>query len=239
VRQCNGAAPTETNASLQFFVALDNVPDVKVETTNSGSMTQEVFMVYAKHFVEALPAEHRPVMLFLDGHASRWNKYALKFLMLASHTSIWAQPNDAGVNKRFHSAIEEECRRVRHKLKVATIHYFNSNFAKGWRTFLKLEHEDLRCLEVNNATREFQRTGLFPYDPFAEAWTEAIQTLGQGQKPKDGTHYEIFVNKNIPTLTESESIVLRDGLNLNLDDSDLKDFHDIELAQIRGMQILA
>jgi len=104
VRQHNGAAPTETNASLQFFVALDNVPDVKVETTNSGSMTQEVFMVYAKHFVEALPAEHGPVMLFLDGHASRWNKYALKFLMdncvfaffLASHTSIWARPNDGG-----------------------------------------------------------------------------------------------------------------------------------------------
>ena len=70
MRQCHGAAPTETNASLQFFVALDNIPDVKVETTNSGSMTQEVFMVYAKHFVEALPAGHGPVMLFLDGHLS-------------------------------------------------------------------------------------------------------------------------------------------------------------------------
>jgi len=104
---------------------------------------------------------------------------------------------------------------------------------------LKLKCEDLHHLGVNNATHAFQCTVLFPYDPFAEAWTEAIQTLGQGQKPKDGTHYEIFVNENIPTLTESESIVLRDGLNLNLDDSDLKDFHDIELAQIRGMQILA
>ncbi len=94
-----------SNASLQFFVALDNVPDVKVEMTNSGSMTQEVFMVYAKHFIEALPVGHGPVMLFLDGHPSHWNKYALKFLMencvfaffLASHTSIWAQPNNAGV----------------------------------------------------------------------------------------------------------------------------------------------
>jgi len=102
---------------------------------------------------------------------------------------------------------------------------------------LKLEREDLRRVGVNNATRAFERTGLFPYNPFAEAWTEAIQTIGQGQKPKDGTHYEIFVNENLPTLTESESVILRNGLNL--EDSDLKEFHDIELAKIRGMHILA
>jgi len=41
-----------------------------------------------------------PVILFLDGHGSHWNRNALKFLMdnkvfpffLASHTSIWSQP---------------------------------------------------------------------------------------------------------------------------------------------------
>ena len=70
-------------------------------------MTQEVFFVYAKHFVNVLPPNHGPVILFLDGHASRWNSHALQYFMdnkvypffLASHTSIWAQPNDAGVNK--------------------------------------------------------------------------------------------------------------------------------------------
>jgi len=64
-------------------------------------------MVYAKHFVETLPARDGPVMLFLDGYASHWNKYALKYCMencvfmffLASQMSIWAQPNDVGVNK--------------------------------------------------------------------------------------------------------------------------------------------
>jgi len=101
---------------------------------------------------------------------------------------------------------------------------------------LKLEREDLHLLAVNNATRAFQRTGLFPYNPFAEAWTEAIETIGQGQKPHAGTHYEIFVNENIPNLTESESVVLCDGLNL--EDSDLRGFHDLEVAKIRGMHIL-
>jgi len=107
VRQRNGETPTDTNTSPRFTVELDNIPDVLVETTSSGSMTQEVFMVYAKHFVKSLPSGHGPVFLFMDGHASRWNNFALKYLtdnrvftfFLASHTSIWSQPNDAGVNK--------------------------------------------------------------------------------------------------------------------------------------------
>jgi len=82
VRQRNGETPTETSTSLRWSIALDNIPDVKVETTNSGSMTQEVFLTYAKHFVESLPTDHEPVILFLDGHASCWNKYALKFLWI-------------------------------------------------------------------------------------------------------------------------------------------------------------
>jgi len=118
VKQHNGESPTETITSSSRMVGLENLPDVKVEIMNSSSMMQEVFMVYAKHFVETLPAGHGPVMLFLDGHPSCWNKYALKYFMenhvfmffLASHMSIWAQPNDVGVNKQFHSAIEEECR---------------------------------------------------------------------------------------------------------------------------------
>jgi len=45
---------------------------------------------------------------------------------------------------------------------------------------LKLECEDPHCVWVNNATHAFQHTSLFPYELFAEAWTEAIQTIGQG-----------------------------------------------------------
>jgi len=109
VRQCTEETTRETTTAPQWTVGID-VPDIAVETTGSGSMTQEVFMVYANHFVSNLQPDHGPVILFLDGHGSRWNKHALLYLMrnnvfpfiLASHTSIWSQPNDAGVNKRFH-----------------------------------------------------------------------------------------------------------------------------------------
>jgi len=50
-----------------------------------------------------------PVLLFFDGHTSRWNMSALLYLernnvhgiCLPSHTSIWSQPNDAGANASF------------------------------------------------------------------------------------------------------------------------------------------
>src|SRR6056297_3494340 len=50
-----------------------------------------------------------PVLLFFDGHTSRWNMSALLYMernnvhgiCLPSHTSIWSQPNDAGANASF------------------------------------------------------------------------------------------------------------------------------------------
>jgi len=51
VRQRNGEAPDNMVTSERWTVELENIPDIRVQTTNSGSMTQEVFFVYAKHFV--------------------------------------------------------------------------------------------------------------------------------------------------------------------------------------------
>jgi len=180
-------------------------------------------MVYAKHFVSALPQNHGPVILFLDGHSSQWNHHALQYFQdnkvfpffLASHTSIWSQPNDAGVNKRFHWAVEQECKKTRRTVATATIPYCNSNFIKGWRNFLKAERDDPRKLGYNNATNAFLRTGLYPYNPFSESWMDAIDSIGQAQQHSEGVHYKIFPNKDLPKLTDAESKILRDGLELH------------------------
>jgi hypothetical protein len=55
------------------------------------------------------PAGGKPVLLFLDGHASRWSLAALLKLRennvfvfcVPSHSTIWSQPNDAGCNASF------------------------------------------------------------------------------------------------------------------------------------------
>jgi hypothetical protein len=96
-RQRMGEEPMPALVSRHFTEGI-NLPEIDVFTTTSGSMTQEIFYNYAKHFVANLPPDHEPEILFLDGHASRWSKAALLYLIenkvwpffIASHTSIWA-----------------------------------------------------------------------------------------------------------------------------------------------------
>jgi hypothetical protein len=208
-RQRNGETPTESNVSTKFLKGM-NLPEVLVRTSKSGSMTQEIFYDYCKHFVSSLKNDHEPVILFLDGHASRWNTQALKYLFdnnvfvffFASHTSIWAQPNDCGLNKRVHWAIEEACKKYRRGGRTTSHAYFNEIFCLGWRIFRKIEVDDLlECFE-NNATRAFERTGVYPLNPFAEAWTDAIDGLGCANEDCKTVSYEVVPFSNgFPTLS--------------------------------------
>ena len=65
----------------QFLEGLEDVPDIAVATTHSGSMTQEVFYQFVKHFIASLSEGHGPVILPLDGHGSRWSVPALQLLL--------------------------------------------------------------------------------------------------------------------------------------------------------------
>jgi len=77
---------------------------------------------------------------------------------------------------------------------------------------------------------------LFPLNPFCEAWTDAIATIGQAEKPSGSAHYEIFPNTDAPKLSKTESALLHNGLQ-NI--ADTKNLHDIEVANIQGLQILS
>ena len=111
---------------------------IDVNTTSNGSM-----------IVRSLPPDQGkdglPCILILDGHVSRWNLAALQFLILnnvypfflASHTTIWSQPNDNGPIKRLHLCIEEitlKCCRW----SKAIIPYFNSIFVEGSCLYKKI-----------------------------------------------------------------------------------------------------
>ena len=55
---------------------------------------------------------------------------------------------------------------------------------------------DLIC-GSNNATSAYSQTGLYPFDPLADGWEEAIQTLGIDKqlntKKIENVHWEICV----------------------------------------------
>jgi hypothetical protein len=241
-RQRNGETPTQSSVGAKFLKGM-SIPEVLVRTTKSGSMTQEIFFDYCKHFVSSLKEEHEPVILFLDGHASRWNTQALKYLFdnnvfvffFASHTSIWAQPNDCGLNKRVHSSIEQACKKYRRGGRTTSQGYFNEIFCMGWRFFRDAEAKDLlECFE-NNATRAYERTGVYPLNPFSEAWTDAIDGLGVANEDCATLSYEIVpASEMMPTLTPEDQELLRTDLDLD-DKNDLGDFY---CAEIQATKIL-
>jgi hypothetical protein len=127
----------------------------------------------------------------------------------ASHTSIWAQPNDCGLNKRVHWAIEEACKWFRRTGFPPSQGCFNAIFSLAWKYFLKAEANDLLECFDNNATRANERTGAHPLNPCAEAWTDAVDSLGKGNEECATVSYEIVpAEEKMPILDEDEKTLL-------------------------------
>ena len=244
--QRNGEKPTNNHVSQRFEKGLCNLHGIKVASTHSGSMTQEIFLIFAQHMVDSLPKEHDPIILLLDGHGSRWSVQGLKLLItnnifpffIASHTSIWAQPNDCGLNRRFHNCIEHYTKLQRRTISLPNVEYFNGIFSCAWRRILDLERIDLHATGKNTTTNAYEKTGMYPFYPKCSAWSSAIETLGlastETRDKQRKVQYEIFPARG-PDLTLS----IGDKLILRNDDVELDtDKQDYELAMIRGMGIL-
>jgi hypothetical protein len=162
--------------------------------------------------------------------------------VIASHTSIWAQPNDCGLNLRFHRCIEFICRRRRRRQQgTPGIEYFNDIFVEAWRHYLQQERQDLLSdNKSNNTTSAYEKTGLYPFDPYCWAWTEAIESLGQTstvvRDEKRKVQYEVYPKEdcNIVTLTPEDKKALRDGLDI---DPELV-FSDNIVAKIRAQSVI-
>eukprot|EP00978_Attheya_sp_CCMP212_P042301 scaffold255441_cov30-Attheya_sp.AAC.1 len=148
-----------------------------VRVTPNGSMDKQRFLDLCHHFVTNLPSTQgkgkEPVFLLLDGHVSRSNLTAMRYLkannvfvfFLPSHTSIWSQPNDNGVNKRFHACVEEIACIMRRGEREAKIEYHNKIIRAAWELYLKRENDDYKRTGSNAAITSWERTGMEPFNP--------------------------------------------------------------------------
>ena len=96
-------------------------------------MEKKEFVRFIFHFVKHLPPGQgkggKPVLLTLDGHASRWCPLAMEYARennvhiwcIASHTSVWCQPNDVGPNSKIKKAIKDSFTRWLAANKFSTI----------------------------------------------------------------------------------------------------------------------
>lgn len=108
--------------------------DWAVKRTDSGSMNRETFLDWAKYFVKVMEEDGygkchgHPMVLLLDGHTSRWDYVALRYLIdhgffpffIASHTSAWHQPNDCGLNATYKAKYKAAVKQWRLKNPYAT-----------------------------------------------------------------------------------------------------------------------
>ncbi len=256
-RQRRGEEPMPLLTRQRFQDGI-SLPEVTVISNTAGSSTQETFFHFCQHFVASVqpPNKREPIILFLDGHASRWNTQALRLLMrnrifpffLPSHTSIWSQPNDAGINIGFHAAIENATKKRRRGAAVSsrtpTVCYHNEILSDALTSFNLREREDILepTLKRNNTTNAWERTGLFPFNPLCEAWTTAIATLGnisekQKESQQAAINYEVRTKPDLAdALTIEEKNILRENLDLGSPDNDMGDLY---VARIRATSMLA
>ena len=197
-----------------------NESGIGVFVTKNGSMTKAAFPAFCRHFVANLPEGQGkggdPVILIFDGHASRWNFAGLKYLMdnnvyclcLPGHTSIWAQPNDGGVNASWKSTLGDSISAwsFKHlktpgneKVNKMTRSDFNEIAVSAWRTWEDAQHAELISPAGGNAiVTSWKGTGLEPYDRSGGAfWSAAVAKFGTREALADCTnvtHENDYVN---------------------------------------------
>lgn len=201
-----------------------------VLATPNGSMKQSTMLPYAEHFIKFLPddrAPDDPIILLLDGHSSRWDIPALKYLFenrvyafyLPSHTSVWSQPNDCGPNKRLHECIARASREHRMQSVGTSEKYGPSNwneiFCSAWSDFLGMERNDFKFIQSNTATFAYLKTGLEPFNPNPISWKEAIESLGISSREQNSRRMKSFEivpnNSGTKILTDEEKKNLLSG----------------------------
>jgi hypothetical protein len=177
-----------------------NPSGIEVAVTSSGSMTRALFPRWCKHFVKNLPEGQGkgrdPVILFLDGHASRWSYTGLEYLYdnnviticLPSHTSVWSQPNDAAQNAAFKAVFGEIVRNWRNgtgsgfsaHLEVKMLRAdFNEIFVEAHAEHIRRQHSRLEREGTNAVKSGWNNVGLGENPTrFCPFWNAAIESLG-------------------------------------------------------------
>jgi hypothetical protein len=186
--------------------------DILVLGSENGSMQKYLFMQSMKNFIENLPKnqgkgqyeddngvikEKEPVILFLDGHSSRWCLPALKYLQengvhlffFPSHTSIITQPNDNGVNASLHSWTAKSTRQLRWTGSgKPSITYYNEILSVALTGFWDEQRRLLLHTGQNAASWAFTICGIKPFDPNCPNWVKALSTYGKCREDDEEDH---------------------------------------------------
>ena len=163
--------------------------DFYMASSTTGWMTRNLFRFYAITFVAELqmirlrlPPElrHEPVLLFLDGHPSRWDFYAnlifwtfnVDVVTFPGHCSHLLQMFDVCIASPLKIELKKELTASRFSSFLATLR------PEDFRTNRKQNAREMRLLLIEsfftafervcthkNCRSSFQATGISPYNP--------------------------------------------------------------------------
>ena len=235
----------EFDTSYQEGITEENPLGVTVRTSNSGSMTKELFLDAVFHYINSLsPAQGSNgvwTFLLLDSHVSRWHPMALYHLFknrvfpifFPSHLSIVVQPQDNGVIMFMHHCIEMASQTARLFKADTDIMHANRVIEKGLFLFRDGERKKLLDHGSNSTTRSYRVTGIKPRDPYSIGWRENLELFSAfnglkltgkeeapfyGVRPKEKGACPPFSEDEIRLLNEAVPILARrDGDSTVLD----------------------
>jgi hypothetical protein len=212
---------------------------ITVRTSTNGSMTKELFLDLACHFVRHLGPDQGSkgmyTFLLTDSHVSRWHPKALYMLMknrviplfFPSHLSIVVQPQDNGVILFLHKCIEETSSMQRLFRSQTDISYINRTLEKAFILFRDRERKKLMDRGSNSTTRSYRATGMKPCDPFSDGWRENLELYASfnglqvdrrqgpyyGIRPKDEGVCPEFTEFDLSLLNEAMPLLAKEGAN--------------------------
>jgi len=172
-----GGEPVEYSENLKHGIA--------VEVTENGSMDEDTFLKWVKHFLKHLPTEDLqytatppsgdqeqktlPVLLFMDAHGSHYSLEAWLELLVAgvyliftnAHFTHFGSAQDNGYNSLLETLIRNEKNECPLPLDMFTlpIHMFNKILSDAYGKFISDKKHVPGVIK-----RSFEKTGLFPVD---------------------------------------------------------------------------
>jgi hypothetical protein len=60
---------------------------------------------------------------------------------------------------------------------------YNLIIKQGWQAYRDDKHLSINLTKVNNATKAYHATGIYPFNWDNKNWNEATKTLGQADRP--------------------------------------------------------
>jgi hypothetical protein len=210
---------------------------VTIRTSTNGSMTKELFLDMACHYVRHLGPDQGShgmyTFLLTDSHVSRWHPKALYILMknriiplfFPSHLSIVVQPQDNGVILFLHKCIEDTAIMERLFRSSTDVAYINKVLETAFILFRDTERKKLMDRGSNSTTRSYRATGMKPCNPFSIGWRENLELYASynglrmeseqpryyGVRPKNRSICPGFSEVDISMLNQAVPILAKDS----------------------------